>query len=137
MNPPDEPHLLEFPRILDERGNLSFLQDDSQIPFAVRRVYWIYDVPGGEFRGGHAFRQTDEVIVALSGSFEVVLHDGQVESTYPLNRSYKGIFVPKLIWRTLQNFSTNSLAIIVASTPYDEKDYILDFDEFRSLGNCD
>lgn len=122
--------LLPLPRILDDRGNLSFLQHDQQIPFAVRRAYWIYDVPGGEIRGSHAFRRTQEIIIALSGSFDIVLHDGTTQQTYSLNRSYTGLYVPQLLWRTLQNFSTNSLALILASTDYDEADYIRQFDEF-------
>ena len=124
--------LLELPRILDERGNLSFLQENDQIPFQVQRVYWIYDVPGGEIRGSHAFRETEEVIIALSGSFDVVLHDGDNERAFSLNRSYTALYVPQMLWRTLRNFSTNSLALILASTEYDETDYIRDFDEFRS-----
>ena len=125
--------LLELPRILDRRGNLSFLEEDAQIPFEVRRVYWIYDVPGGELRGSHAFRKTDEIIIALSGSFDVVLHDGTAERTWSLNRSYVGLYVPKMLWRTLQNFSTNSVALILSSTNYYEDDYIRDFDEFSRL----
>ena len=96
-------------------------------------MYWIYDVPGGEHRGGHAFRNTEELIVALSGSFDVVLHDGQKEHRFSLNRSYYGVYVPKMMWRMLENFSTNSLALIIASTDYLETDYIRDFEEFRSV----
>ena len=127
------PILIDLPKFLDLRGNLSFLEEDSQIPFKIRRVYWIYDVPGGEHRGGHAFRETEELIVALSGSFDVLLHDGENEYRFSLNRSYFGVLVPKMIWRTLENFSTNSLALIVASTDYDEKDYIRDFNNFKQL----
>lgn len=126
-----EPRTLELPRILDVRGNLSFLQEGDQIPFAVRRVYWIYDVPGGEIRGSHAFKRTEEVIIALSGSFEVALSDGRVEKIFPLKRSYMGLYVPQMLWRTLRDFSTNSVALILASTPYDETDYIRDFEEFK------
>ena len=128
-----EPHLLELPRVFDHRGNLSFLQTPDQIPFEVRRAYWIYDVPGGEMRGSHAFRETAEVVIALSGSFEVALHDGSEEHVFSLNRSYVGVYVPRMLWRTLRNFSTNSLAFILASTDYDENDYIRDFAEFRRL----
>jgi uncharacterized RmlC-like cupin family protein len=127
------PELVKLPRITDLRGNLSFIEEDSQLPFRIRRVYWIYDVPGGEKRGGHAFRETEEMIVALSGSFDVVLHDGEREYRYALNRSYYGVFVPKMIWRMLENFSTNSLAVILASTDYSQRDYIHDFEQFRSL----
>ena len=132
MNP-TTPLLINLPKFLDLRGNLSFLEEDSQIPFKIRRVYWIYDVPGGEHRGGHAFRETEELIVALSGSFDVLLHDGEKEHRFSLNRSYFGVLVPKMIWRTLENFSTNSLALIVASTDYNEKDYIRDFNDFKQL----
>lgn len=123
----------DLAKIADDRGNLSYLQEVDQIPFRVRRVYWIYDVPGGEIRGSHAFKETHEVIVALSGSFDVRLHDGSTETVFSLRRSYHAVLVPKLYWRTLENFSTNSLALIMASTAYNEKDYIRDFDEFRTI----
>lgn len=130
------PRLIDLPKIPDLRGNLSFIEEDTHLPFSIRRVYWIYDVPGGEHRGGHAFRDTSELIVALSGSFDVVLHDGDREMKYSLNRSYYGVLVPAMYWRRLENFSTNSLALIVASTDFSESDYIRDFDEFRkTLGN--
>lgn len=127
------PHRIELPRIFDTRGNLSFLQEGDQIPFKVRRTYWIYDVPGGELRGSHAFRETQEVIIALSGSFEVVLNDGNTEKAFALNRSYVALYVPRLLWRSLMNFSTNAVALILASTYYDETDYIRDFAEFQRL----
>lgn len=127
------PVLIDLPKFLDSRGNLSFIEEDTHLPFKIRRVYWISDVPGGELRGGHAFRETEEMIVALSGSFDVVLHDGVKEYKYSLNRSYYGVFVPKMMWRMLENFSTNSLALIIASTDYDEEDYIRDFKEFKNL----
>ncbi len=127
------PKLINLPKIFDPRGNLSFIEEDTHLTFKIRRVYWIYDVPGGEHRGGHAFRETEELIVALSGSFDVVLHDGQKEHRFSLNRSYYGVYVPNMMWRMLQNFSTNSLALIIASTDYDENDYIRDFDEFKAL----
>jgi len=125
--------LIDLPKILDERGNLSFFEEENQIPFKIKRAYWIYDVPGGEFRGSHAFKNTEEFIVAMSGSFDVVLHDGKEEMKYSLNRSYYGLYVPKLTWRRLENFSTNSLALVTASKGYDEKDYIRDFDQFKTL----
>lgn len=115
------------------RGNLSFIEEDTHIPFKIRRVYWIYDVPGGEHRGGHAFKRTEELIVALSGSFEVVLNDGEKEHRFLLNRSYYGVYVPNMIWRMIENFSTNSLALIIASTDYSELDYIRDYKDFISL----
>lgn len=121
-----EPTLITLPKYLDARGNLSFIEEDTHLPFRIRRVYWIYDVPGGEHRGGHAYRETEELIVALSGSIDVVLNDGQKEWRFTLNRSYYGVYVPKMIWRMLENFSTNSLALIIASTDYSEDDYIRD-----------
>jgi oxalate decarboxylase/phosphoglucose isomerase-like protein (cupin superfamily) len=126
-----EVKLLELPKILDERGNLSFFENNRQLPFEIKRVYWIYDVPGGEVRGSHAYQEQQEVIVALSGSFDVVLHDGEEEKRFTLNRSYYGLYVPKMMWRTLENFSTNSLAFVAANAPYNEKDYIRDFEEFK------
>jgi len=124
---------IDLPKFLDPRGNLSFIEEDKQIPFEIKRTYWIYDVPGGESRGSHAFKQTQELIVALSGSFDLVLHDGKTESRFHLNRSYYGIYVPQMIWREMENFSTNSLALILASTEYNEADYIRNFDVFINL----
>ena len=125
------PRLIDLPKFLDLRGNLSFIEEDTHLPFKIKRVYWIYDVPGGEHRGGHAFRENEELIIALSGSFDLVLNDGQNDLRYSLNRSYYGVIVPKMIWRILENFSTNSLALIIASTEFNEADYIRDFDEFK------
>ncbi len=130
-----EPYIIELPKILDERGNLSFFQNEQHIPFKIQRVYWIYDVPGGEVRGSHAFKQQAELIVALSGSFDLVLHDGKKEIKYSLNRSYMGVYIPQMIWRRLENFSTNSLALVSANTVFDEQDYIRDFNEFLALKN--
>ncbi len=127
------PRLINLPKYLDKRGNLSFIEEETHLPFRIRRTYWIYDVPGGEHRGGHAFRETDELIVALSGSFDVVLNDGMKEWKFALNRSYFGVYVPKMVWRILENFSTNSLALVIASTAFSENDYIRDFNEFRSI----
>jgi hypothetical protein len=123
--------ILNLPKILDERGNLSFFQNQGEIPFDIKRVYWVYDVPGGETRGGHAFKHTQEVIIALSGSFDVVLHDGQKESRYTLNRSYFGLLVPKLHWREMENFSTNSLALVVSDGLYNAAEYIRKFEDFK------
>lgn len=128
-----DPQLLNLPKFLDSRGNLSFIEEDNQLPFKIRRIYWIYDVPGGEHRGGHAFKKTEELIVALSGSFDLVLHDGKSEYRFSLNRSYYGVFVPKMIWRLIENFSTNSLALIIASTDFSEEDYIRDFSMFIKM----
>ncbi|MBE0675961.1 MAG: WxcM-like domain-containing protein [Bacteroidales bacterium] len=128
-----KPTLIDLPRFLDLRGNLSFIEEETHVPFEIKRVYWIYDVPGGEHRGGHAFKQTDELIVALSGSFDLNLHDGITEYRFSLNRSYYGVIVPRMVWRMIDNFSTNSLALIIASTDYSEMDYIRDFDEFKQI----
>jgi dTDP-4-dehydrorhamnose 3,5-epimerase-like enzyme len=130
-----EVQLIQLPKIPDERGNLSFFENESQIPFTIARTYWIYDVPGGQTRGGHAYKTLREFIVALSGSFDVVLNDGVEEKTYTLNRSNIGLFVPKMIWRHMENFATNSLALIAADKFYDEADYIRDIDTFKQLKN--
>ena len=127
--------IIQLPKILDPRGNLSFFENSNQIPFDIKRTYWIYDVPGGEMRGSHAFKESHEFIIALSGSFDVILNDGKNEVKYSLNRSYYGLYVPNLIWRSIENFSTNSLALIVSSIPYDAADYIRDFDEFKDIKN--
>lgn len=127
--------LIHLPKITDPRGNLSFFESNKHIPFEIKRTYWIYDVPGGEIRGSHAFKESQEFIVALSGSFDVVLHDGIEETRYSLNRSYFGLYVPNMLWRRLENFSTNSLALIVSSVFYDEKDYIRDFSDFKKTIN--
>ncbi|HQG63824.1 MAG TPA: FdtA/QdtA family cupin domain-containing protein [Bacteroidales bacterium] len=126
-----KPYLLDLPRFLDLRGNLSFIEEVSHIPFEIKRVYWIYDVPGGEHRGGHAFKKTDELIIALSGSFDLNLHDGKIEYRFSLNRSYYGVIVPRMVWRMMDNFSTNSLALVISSTNYSETDYIRDFEEYK------
>ncbi|MDO5971117.1 FdtA/QdtA family cupin domain-containing protein [Flavivirga aquimarina] len=131
----DSVQLIDLPKVLDRRGNLSFFESNNQIPFKIKRTYWIYDVPGGEIRGSHAFKESCELIIALSGSFDVILNDGEVEKKYNLNRSYFGLYVPKMLWRRVENFSTNSLALIVSSISYDENDYIRDFDEFKMLRN--
>jgi oxalate decarboxylase/phosphoglucose isomerase-like protein (cupin superfamily) len=130
-----KPKIIELPKILDKRGNLSFFESNNQIPFEIKRTYWIYDVPGGEVRGSHAFKDSEEIIIALSGSFDVVLHDGDQEVKYSLNRSYHGLYVPNMLWRRLDNFSTNSLALIVSSIAYEEDDYIRKFDDFKKLTN--
>src|SRR6185312_8352604 len=122
--------IYDLPKIPDPRGNLSFIEEFNHIPFKIERAYWIYDVPGGEARGGHAYKTNREFIIALSGSFDVILHDGAEEKRYSLNRSYYGLFVPEMIWMSIENFSTNSLALILSSTVYDELDYIRDLDFF-------
>lgn len=125
--------LIHLPKILDKRGNLSFLEEENHIPFKIKRAYWIYDVPGGEIRGSHAFRTNREFIIALSGSFDVILHNGLMEMKYSLNRSYYGLYIPNLIWRKLENFSTNSLALVVASEKFNIDDYIRDFQQYISI----
>lgn len=128
-------HIIQLPRIQDPRGNLSFLETKKHIPFGISRTYWIYDVPGGEVRGGHAFKEQQEFIIALSGSFEVVLHDGEKELRFNLNRSYYGLYIPRMVWRSLENFSTNSLALIASDCVFDEGDYVRDFETFKRLKN--
>ncbi len=129
------PTIINLPKILDKRGNLSFFEHPNQLPFEIQRTYWIYDVPGGEVRGSHAFKEQQEFIVALSGSFDVVIHDGKEEQRFSLNRSYYGLLIPKMYWRKLENFSTNSLALIVSDKSYNEADYIRDFEEFIKIAN--
>lgn len=130
-----EPQIIDFPKICDPRGNLSFIESEGHVPFEVKRCYWIYDVPGGMFRNGHAFREQDELIVALSGSFDVVLNDGTGEKRYHMSRSYYGLYVPHMTWRAIDNFSTNSVALMLSSTCYEPSDYIEDFNEFLKLKN--
>lgn len=125
--------IIDLPKFLDLRGNLSFAEQNNHVPFEIKRTYWIYDVPGGENRGGHAFKETEEFIIALSGAFEVVVDDGTERKTFVLNRSYYGLYIPKGMWREMVNFSTNSLALEFASTVYDEKDYVRDYDEYLKL----
>ena len=129
----DKPCIINLPKNGDRRGNLSVIEENNHIPFRIERAFWIYDVPGGETRGGHAYRETEEFIVALSGSFDVTIDDGKEKKVFSLNRSYYGLYVPKLMWREMSNFSTNSLALVLSSTPYDAGDYVRDYDEFKLL----
>lgn len=122
--------IINLPRIFDPRGNLSFAENQTQLPFEIKRSYWIYDVPGGTERGGHAYLENTEFVIALSGSFDVLLDDGTSVERISLNRSYYGLLIPKLIWRTMVNFSTNSLALVLSSTEYNPNDYIRDYQEF-------
>ena len=124
-----------FPEIKDVRGNLSFFENNNQLPFAIKRTYWIFDVPSGETRGGHAFVNTEEVIVALSGSFDLVLKDGANTEVIRLSKSSVGVYVPNMIWRSLENFSTNALALIVSNTQYNSSDYIRDYDYYKILND--
>lgn len=131
----NKPRIIELPKFLDQRGNLSFVQNNTQIPFEIKRTYWLYDVPGGESRGGHAYRSTEEVIIAMSGSFDVVVDDGKNKQKFTLNRSYYALYIPKGMWREMENFSSNSLALEFASTGYDPNDYVRDYNEFLKLKN--
>jgi len=125
--------IINLPKIIDARGNLSFVEEFNHIPFSIKRTYWIYDVPGGEERGSHAYKKNKEFIIALSGSFDVILDDGNETKRYHLNRSYYGLYVPEMLWRTMDNFSTNSLALILTSEIYDETDYIRDYELFKNM----
>ncbi len=129
-------HLIELPRFLDKRGNLSFFENNQNIPFSIKRTYWIYDVPGGEQRGGHAYHSLQEFVVALSGSLDVVLHDGKEQKKFSLNRSYVGLYIPRMIWRHMENFSTNSVALIASDECYNPEQYIHHFEEFIKLKGC-
>ena len=125
--------IIELPKFTDPRGNLSFVEQLNHIPFEIKRTYWIYDVPGGESRGGHAFRQNQEFIVALSGAFDVIVDDGKEKKTFTLNRSYYGLYIPAGLWREMDNFSTNSLALEFGSIHYDRLDYIIDYEQYLKL----
>lgn len=129
----DNVKLINLPKILDERGNLSFLEEQKHIPFEIKRIYWIYDVPGGQVRGGHAFREQQEFIIALSGSFDVIVDNGKEKRTFSLNRSYYGLYIPSKLWREMENFSTNSLAMVVSSTLYSDLDYIRSYNDFLNF----
>ncbi len=132
MLPLNGARIIDLPKTLDRRGNLSVIEEIKNIPFRIKRTYWIYDVPGGEIRGGHAYKVNQEFIVALSGSFDVILDNGKERRVFSLNRSYYGLYVPKGVWRQMQNFSTNSLALILASARYDPEDYIFDYELFKN-----
>lgn len=125
--------IIKLPRFLDKRGNLSFVEQLNHIPFKIQRTYWIYDVPGGEARGGHAFKKNDEFIIALSGAFDVIVDDGQHKKKFTLNRSYYGLYIPSGLWRTIENFSTNSFALEFGSASFDQNDYIRDYNVFQTL----
>lgn len=134
----DDVRIVELPKVADPRGNLSFIQNGSAaLPFDMARCYWIYDVPGGRNRDGHAFRCSSELIVALSGSFDVVVDDGSRQRRVHLCRSYYGLYVPPMIWRELDNFSTNSVAMVLSSTLYDPADYIEKYVEYQKMSACE
>lgn len=122
--------LIDLPRISDPRGNLTFIEGGRHVPFEIRRVYYLYDVPGGADRGGHAHKEMQQLIIAMSGSFDVILDDGRQKQRYHLNRSYYGLYVCPMIWRELDNFSSGSVCLALASNRYDESDYYRDYQEF-------
>lgn len=126
----DSAKIIDLPRFLDARGNLSFAEQLNQVPFELQRVYWLYDVPGGESRGGHAYKTNQEFIIALSGSFDVVIDNGRQKKNFTLNRSYYGLYIPQGLWREMHNFSTNSFALVLSSTQYDPDDYVRNYEEF-------
>ena len=125
--------IIELPRVIDQRGNLTFIESAKHVPFEVKRVYYLYDVPGGESRGGHAHHKLEQFIIAASGSFTVELHDGYASKSVFLNRSYYGLFIPRMCWRVLEDFSSGSVCLVLASEPYEAEDYLRDFDEFVAL----
>jgi dTDP-4-dehydrorhamnose 3,5-epimerase-like enzyme len=127
--------LIEFPKIPDRRGNLTFLEGGHHVPFSIKRTYWIHEVPGGVQRGGHAYHRLEEMFIALSGSFDVAIDDGRSSEVYQLNRSYLGLYVPPLVWRHLENFSTNAVCLILASRPYEQDDYIYSRPEFLAAAS--
>jgi hypothetical protein len=130
----EQARIIELSKIEDQRGHLSVIENGGAIPFDIARCYWIYDVPSGERRGeGHAFRQTDELIIAISGAFEVTVDDGRKRYQFALNRPFNGLYVPRTTWREMHDFSTNSVALVLSSLPYDEEDYIYDYHEFKAL----
>ncbi|TIH18075.1 WxcM-like domain-containing protein [Marinifilum sp. JC120] len=126
----DIPQIIELPKILDNRGNLTFIENSRHIPFDIKRVYYLYDVPGGETRGGHAHKQLRQYIIAASGSFDVVLDDGKTKTKFSLNRSYYGLYIPTMTWRELENFSSGSVCLVLASEYYDPSDYYYSYDDF-------
>ena len=128
---PSKCRLIELPRVEDRRGNLTFIEENRHIPFEIKRVYYLYDVPGGESRGGHAHKQLQQFIIAANGSFDVVLDDGSSKERYHLNRSYYGLYIPSMVWRELDNFSSGSVCLVLASEYFDEQDYIRDYDVFK------
>ena len=127
--------IIKLPKILDPRGNLSFLESNNHIPFEIKRTYWIYDVPGGEIRGGHAFINQEEFIIVLSGSLDIIVFDGLKEEKFSLNRSYYGLYIPNGLWRHIENFSTNTVVMFATNTLFDENDYIRDIGKFKTYVN--
>jgi len=124
------PTILSLPKFEDPRGNLTFIEERSHIPFEIKRIYWIYDVPGGQSRGGHAFKEQQELIVALSGSFDIIVDNGTQKHAFSLNRSYFGLYIPNGLWREMNNFSTNALALVLSSTEFSADDYIREYEKY-------
>jgi len=124
--------IIDIPVVHDKRGNLSVIESGKNIPFSIKRVYYLYDVPGGTKRGGHAHRELEQLIIATSGSFDVVLHNGKKKESYTLNRSNIGLYIPKMTWREIENFSSGAVCLVLASEHYDESDYIRNFKEFKN-----
>jgi len=129
---PPIPQIIDIPVVHDKRGNLSVIESGQNIPFSIKRVYYLYDVPGGTKRGGHAHRKLEQLIIATSGSFDVILHNGKKKESYTLNRSNMGLYIPKMIWREIENFSSGAVCLVLASEHYDESDYIRNFKEFKN-----
>ena len=132
MNTLESCKIINLPKIHDPRGNLSFVEEENHFPFEIKRAYWVYDVPGGETRGGHAFKVQHEMIIAISGSFDVVIDDGERRKVISLNRSYYALYIPSGIWREMENFSTNSLAMVLSSTQFAEDDYVRDYEFYKT-----
>lgn len=130
--PLDQVRLVDLPKISDPRGSLTFIEGQAHVPFDIARVYYLYDVPGGESRGGHAHKRLEQLVIAASGSFDIVLNDGTRTRTFTLNRSYVGLYVPRMVWRELENFSSGSVCLVLASQPYDEDDYYRLFADFAA-----
>lgn len=131
--PLDKAYIINLPKISDPRGNLTFIEGGNHIPFDIKRVYYLYDIPGGESRGGHAHYELEQLVIAASGSFDMVLDDGVNRQRFHLNRSYYGLYIPKMLWREMDNFSSSSVCLVLASMKYDESDYIRDYSEFLRM----
>lgn len=128
--------IIDLPKIFDPRGNLTVAEGDNHVPFDIKRVYWVYDVPGGEHRGGHAHKECKELLVAVSGSFTVTLDDGKEKHTYLLNHPYQGLFIDTNTWRTLDDFSSGAVCLVIASEKFEEEDYIREYDDFKEYVKC-
>ncbi len=127
----NSPQIIDIPAVHDKRGNLSVIEGGKNIPFSIKRIYYLYDVPGGAKRGGHAHKKLQQLIIAASGSFDVILHNGKIKKRFTLNRSNYGLYIPKMTWREIENFSSGAVCLVLASEYYDESDYIRDFKEFK------